>query len=187
MDAGTRLVSAVRDRLAPDGVWTLRERMQSLLRDALGRLPRGKVAESEERYPTSPQGVRAFLNSLFARHFFQVQDSLLEFASDLVTGRPIERAAYCFADVGSGPAVASLALVDLLDCIKDVRPEQETTRVAPIRMLVVLNDVSEPCLKVRQRFDDGVFIPNDATGYPPFVHIRVVRIRDKNGAPSVHV
>jgi hypothetical protein len=66
MTSGTRLANAVRDRLAPDGVWTLRERMQSLLRHALSRLPRGKVSESEERYPTSLYGVRAFLNSLFA-------------------------------------------------------------------------------------------------------------------------
>lgn len=108
------------------------------------------MSESEERYPTSLQGVRAFLNSLFARHFFQVQDSLLEFAGRQVADRLPGRDTVSFADIGSGPAVASLALIDLLDCARQVRRERTAPSMHPIRISFALNDVSEPCLRVGQ-------------------------------------
>jgi len=60
MKSEAQIISEVKTRLAPDRIWKLRDRMELLLRDVLSRLPRGKVSENEERYPTSLQGVRPF-------------------------------------------------------------------------------------------------------------------------------
>ena len=54
----------------------------------------------------------------------------------------------CFADIGSGPAVASLALIDMLDCIGELGLQAHKIAKHPIRMSVVLNDISESCLQV---------------------------------------
>ena len=148
MDFNVHELNTLREHLAPDGVWKLREKTEALLRGTLRRLPHGKVSDNEERYPTTTQGVRSFLNSFFARHFFQVQDSLLALASGLVLRRPREGGTFSFADIGSGPAVASLALMDMLDCIGELGPEAPQIGKRPIRISVVLDDVSEPCLKV---------------------------------------
>jgi len=147
-DSEAHLISATKDRLAPNSIWRLRGSTESLLRSTLDRLPGGKVSESEQRYPTTLQGVRAFLDSLFARHFFQVQDSLLAFVLHLVASQPMEHGTVCFADVGSGPAVASLALMDLLNCVQEIQEEHRAGRQRRIGISVALNDISEPCLNV---------------------------------------
>jgi len=148
MDLNVHQLNTLREHLAPEGVWKLREKTVTLLRDTLRRLPHAKVSENEERYPTTRHGVRSFLNSFFARHFFQVQDSLLALASGVVLGCPRERRSFSFVDIGSGPAVASLALMDMLDCVGSLGPEADQTGSYPIRISVVLNDISEPCLQV---------------------------------------
>ncbi len=67
------LAAAIRARVAPEGIWTLGGAAQKRLSDSLSRLPKKEVSEDERRYPTSPEGLRAFLDGFFARHYFQVK------------------------------------------------------------------------------------------------------------------
>ncbi len=174
MRINTQLMDEVRDYLAPQGVWTLRKETESLLGRTLSGLPRGQVSENEQRCPTTLRGVRAFMNALFARHFFQLQDSLLEFAVDLVASRSSQGEPLCFADIGSGPAVASIALIDLLDSVRQVVRKRTGEGMEPVRLSIVLNDVSEPCLDVGRKMilslsgETSVSVPQIAPVTVPF-------------------
>jgi ribosomal protein RSM22 (predicted rRNA methylase) len=112
-----RLRDFIQNKLCPDGEWKLSDYMRSVLERQISRLPKAIVSEDETRYPTTPAGMRAFLDVFFTRHYFQVQDSLLEymisdeFMDSLATG------ALQILDVGCGPAVASLAITDILGYI----------------------------------------------------------------------
>ena len=150
----------LKEQLAPDGIWTMREEIKSLIQKLLKRLPRGSVSEQERRYPTTPQGMREFLDAFFARHYFQVQDSLVAHLTSSEFMQSIQSGHIQLADIGSGPAIASLAIIDMLEVIlahlseKGNRPSRK-----PLMLSIVLNDTSEICLdfakSVLQSFAQG--------------------------------
>jgi len=148
----SRLRDFVRNELCPNDEWKLSDYMKSVLERQMSRLPEATVSETEIRYPTTFAGMRAFLDVFFARHYFQVQDSLLDYmASDefvdlLSTGK------LQILDVGCGPAVASLAVTDMLNCILDYL--RHTSGLSGSRLLnitYVLNDTSNVCLGTARR------------------------------------
>ena len=132
-------------KLAPNGVWTLRPDIADILHEQMAALPNGtNVGLQERRYPTTSVSMRSFLNAFFARHFFQVQDTILQpeafarFCSSLRKGK------INILDIGSGPAVASLAVLDLINAINDCGCMAEGN------LRVVLNDTSAICLQTGQ-------------------------------------
>lgn len=141
------LAAAIQERVAPDGVWALRDTAQRLLADALKRLPKKDVSEDERRYPTSPEGLRAFVEALFARHYFQVQDSLIQYFASPAFESVAHRGFMHVADIGSGPAVASLAVVGLASTALEAMVTTGLIRgKGSITVHCVINDTSEVCL-----------------------------------------
>jgi len=141
------LAVAIREIAAPNDVWTMRETPLRLLEEALRRLPKAEVSEEERRYPTTPQGMRAFMDRFFARHFFQTQDSLVEYFASLAFEAAARRGYIHVADVGSGPSVASLAIADLAcTTIAATRQVGRIRSAGCLAVHVALNDTSEICL-----------------------------------------
>ena len=141
------LATAIRRIAAPNNVWTMQEAPLKLLAEALRRLPRGNVSDEERRYPTTPQGMRAFLDGFFARHFFQIQDSLVEYFASPIFEAVAQRGHIHVADVGSGPSVASLAIADLASAaIATLRQAGRLRGSGRLTVHVTLNDTSEICL-----------------------------------------
>ena len=131
------------DVVCPSGIWQLNQRMESLLEQQLRRLPRGRVSEEESRYPTTRQGMRAFLDIFFARHYFQAQNSLVEhlisdeFLDMILDGQ------LRVLDIGCGPAVVSLAITDLLDSLMKILVETgQLSRLHTLELTYILNDIS---------------------------------------------
>jgi ribosomal protein RSM22 (predicted rRNA methylase) len=148
----SRLRNFVQNELCPNGEWKLSDYMKSALERQMSRLPEAAVSETETRYPTTLAGMRAFLDVFFTRHYFQVQDSLLdymvsdEFMDSLATGK------LRILDVGCGPAVASLAITDMLGYILGyLRYTGGLPRNRFLNITYVLNDISGVCLGTGQR------------------------------------
>ncbi|MCX5633384.1 MAG: hypothetical protein NTW93_06910 [Phycisphaerae bacterium] len=135
----------VKEKLCPDGVWRFSDPMQAVFNGAIYRFPNKETTETEERYPTTKSGMGAYLDKFFARHYFQVQDSLL----DYMVSEPFLEAIYNgyinILDIGSGPAVASLAIADLVGCITEILAEIQKIN-SKVRLNFVLNDTSSICL-----------------------------------------
>jgi hypothetical protein len=125
--------------------------MKSVLTNEIMRLPKGKVSDTETRYPQRPAEMRAFLIRFFTRHCFQILNSLVDYMSsedflDVVASRHLR-----ILDVGSGPAVASLAITDMLYYILEyLEYVREVPRGGPMRLTHVLNDTSGICLGTGQ-------------------------------------
>ena len=141
------LQNLVREKLCPEGVWELSDAMKSVLSYHISRLPKKQVTETDTRYPVCAASMLAFLEVFFARHYFQIQNSLIsymlsrEFLDILISG--VVR----FLDIGSGPAVASLAVTDILACILEYfRDLGVMPRDNAVKILYVLNDTSGICL-----------------------------------------
>ncbi len=114
-----------------------------MLTKTLRTLPsKENVSECECRYPQTRSGMRAFLETFFARHFFQVQDSLLQ--TDMLSAlvASIRRGRLNIADIGSGPAVTSLAVLDMLSALHNLN------KLHPISVRIILNDTSPVCLQI---------------------------------------
>ncbi len=76
------LLEEIRGKLVPDNIWTLRPVIHEILKTEIANLPSGQhLEEMERRYPSTPSGMGIFLNDFFARHFFQIQDSILQEAT----------------------------------------------------------------------------------------------------------
>ncbi|MFB0524293.1 MAG: hypothetical protein ACETVZ_02050 [Phycisphaerae bacterium] len=146
------LKNLVLKELCPYGIWQLTDVMKSGLRYQISRLPKRKVSEDETRYPQSPAGMRAFLVKFFARHYLQTQNSLV----DYVTGQDffdIFMSGHLrILDIGSGPAVASLAITDMLTCfLEHLKDTGERLKNKIVKVDYVLNDTSSICLGTGQR------------------------------------
>lgn len=145
------LQNLVLKELCPDGIWQLTDVMKSVLRYQISRLPKSKVSETDTRYPTTPASMRAFLDVFFTWHFFQVQDSLFNYMTsedflDIVGSGHLR-----ILDVGSGPAVASLAITDMLACILEhIEYIEGWPKGGTVKVAYVLNDTSSICLGVGQ-------------------------------------
>lgn len=146
------LKKLVLNELCPDGIWRLTDVMKSVLKLKLSRLPRGEVSEDDTRYPSSPTGMRAFLVKFFTRHILQAQNSLLDYMVSEEFLGIIRNGKLRILDIGSGPAVASMAISDMLNCIlRHTGEEKNWPMCRRIRMDYVLNDTSGICLGTGQR------------------------------------
>lgn len=147
-----KLRDFIQNELCPNGEWELSDYMRATLERQISRLPKAVISEEDTRYPTTLAGMRAFLDVFFTRHYFQVQDSLLEymisdeFMDSLATGK------LQILDVGCGPAVASLAITDMLGYILEYfRYVVDLPRSWFLNITYVLNDTSGICLGTGQR------------------------------------
>jgi len=141
----------VHKRLCPDGIWQLSDAVRSVLRYQMSRLPRSNVSEADTRYPTTPASMRAFLNVFFARHFFQSQNSLVDYMTSQDFLNIVGSGHLRILDIGSGPAVASLAVTDMLAClVEHLENAGEWPKGKSLNITYVLNDTSGICLGTGQ-------------------------------------
>jgi len=133
--------------LRPDGIWQLDGFMKSIVSRQISYLPTSKVTEDETRYPESPSAMRAFLIKFFCRHYLQTQNSLIEYISSQDFYNIIRLGHLRILDIGSGPAVASLAITDMLDhLIKYFEETGEWPKGKRVKIDYILNDTSSVCL-----------------------------------------
>ncbi len=137
--------------LCPDGIWQLSDAVKSVLRYQISRLPRSNVSETDTRYPTTPASMRAFLNVFFSRHFFQSQNSLIDYMTSQDFLNIVDSGHLRILDVGSGPAVTSLAVTDMLACLlENLEYVGEWPKGKIVNITYVLNDTSGICLGTGQ-------------------------------------
>lgn len=143
----SKLRETVEAKLCPDGQWQLSRLVESLLRRKINSLPKRKVTEEETRYPLDFAGMRAFLETFFARHYFQVQNSLLDYMTSGEFVNLYKSGRLNILDIGSGPAVSSLAIINMLNeiigCIED---KYSFRRLDKVHVNIVLNDIVKVCL-----------------------------------------
>lgn len=146
------LQNLVLQELRPDEIWQLSNLMKSILRRQISHLPKSKVTEDETRYPQSPVSMRAFLIKFFARHYLQTQNSLVEYITSQDFYNIIRFGHLRILDVGSGPAVASLAITDMLAClIEHLKYIGIWPRGKRVTIDYILNDTSGICLGTGKR------------------------------------
>ncbi|HUT46231.1 MAG TPA: hypothetical protein VMX36_08080 [Sedimentisphaerales bacterium] len=137
--------------LCPDGIWQMTDVMKSVLRYHISRLPNRKVSEDETRYPQSPASMRAFLVKFFVRHYLQTQNCLLDYMISQDFIETIRDRHIRILDIGSGPAVTSLAITDMLACVlRHLRDEGDRSGNKVI-VEYTLNDISGFCLGTGQQ------------------------------------
>lgn len=145
------LKNLVYKSLCPDGIWQLSDAVKSVLRYQISRLPRSNVSETDTRYPTTPASMRAFLNVFFTRHFFQSQNSLIDYMTSQDFLNIVDSGHLRILDVGSGPAVTSLAVTDMLACLlENLEYVGEWPKGKIVNITYVLNDTSSICLGTGQ-------------------------------------
>jgi len=146
------LQNLVQKELCPDGIWQLSDVMQSILKHQVSRLPKRKVSETDTRYPVSPASMRSFLEVFFTRHYFQIQSSLINYVVSQDFLDIIRAGRLRILDIGSGPAVASLAITDMLVYIlKYLKNLDDWPKGKVIKVTYVLDDTSGICLGIGQR------------------------------------
>jgi len=112
------LLREVKEQLAPNEIWTLRRSIEEVLNSEMASLPQGKeISKLERRFPTTLSALQAFLNAFLHGTFFKFR--ILYLQPDVFERflNIIRKGALHIADVGSGPAVASLAFLDLITAI----------------------------------------------------------------------
>jgi len=141
------LQNQVKENLCPNGIWQLNDLIKSILKRQIYRLPKGKVTEDETRYPERPAAMRAFLIKFFTRHYLQTQNSLVEYITSRDFYNIIRLGHLRILDVGSGPAVASLAITDMLACLLEhLEDTGEWPKGKRVKVDYILNDTSNICL-----------------------------------------
>jgi SAM-dependent methyltransferase len=145
------LQNLIREELCQNGMWQLSDVMKSALIHQICRLPKNEVSEIETRYPQSPAEMRAFLVKFFTRHYFQTQNSLIDYMTSQDFLDIVRFGHLRILDVGSGPAVASLAITDMLAFILEyLKYIEEWPKDKTVKMTYVLNDTSGICLGTGQ-------------------------------------
>ncbi|GAG15183.1 unnamed protein product, partial [marine sediment metagenome] len=145
------LQNLIREELCQNEMWQLSDVMKSALIHQICRLPKNEVSEIETRYPQSPAEMRAFLVKFFTRHYFQTQNSLIDYMTSQDFLDIVRFGHLRILDVGSGPAVASLAITDMLACILEyLNYIEEWPKDKTVKMTYVLNDTSGICLGTGQ-------------------------------------
>ena len=142
----------VYEELCPDGIWRLPDIVQSVLRYNISRLPKREVSKTDTRYPIDRASMRAFLEVFFSRHYFQVQNSLIDYIISEDFFDTVGAGHLRILDIGSGPAVASLAITTLLCCVlKALIDLGYWPRTKVVKVTYLLNDISSICLATGQR------------------------------------
>jgi len=133
----------IKEILFPNDIWQLTPLIENILKRQLLKLPKREVSQVEQRYPTLPSGMRAFLDKFYARHYFQVQNSLFDYLTSQEFLEVINSGKLQILDIGSGPAVASLAITDF---IFQLFHNISGYKRKPLEITYVLNDTSDICL-----------------------------------------
>ncbi len=95
--------------------------------------------------------MRAFLDVFFTRHFFQSQNSLIDYMTSQDFLNIVDSGHLRILDVGSGPAVASLAITDMLACLLEyLGYVGKWPKGKAMKVTYVLNDISRICLGAGQ-------------------------------------
>ena len=154
--------------VVPGWVCWLSDVVKSTLDQEIISLPRDAVSDDETRYPVDEPSMRAFLETFFTRHLFQLQRSLAEYIASPDLQKTLRFGPLRLLDIGSGPALASLAILDLIH--RMMLSANPRTRIWPFRMVHVLNDTSSVCLATGKRMltayhrlarTDGLTLHND--------------------------
>ncbi len=142
----------VLQELRPDGIWQSTDNVKSVLRYQISRLPKGKVSEDETRYPENPASMRAFLIKFFTRHYLQTQNSLVKYMTSQDFFDIIRFGHLRILDIGSGPAVASLAITNMLACLLEhLEDIGRWSKGKKLKIDYILNDTSGICLGTAKR------------------------------------
>jgi ribosomal protein RSM22 (predicted rRNA methylase) len=146
--------SQIKSEICPDGIWELSDRVKNVLRRQIGRLPNKSVSKEETMFPSTASGMRAFLEVFFSRHYFQVQNSLLDYVASEDFYDILDSGEIRILDVGCGPAVGAMAVTDIVMSLLENR---NSLRQRPVRFVYVLNDTSGICLATGQRMLNEYF------------------------------
>ena len=139
--------SLLSQELCPDGIWQLSDVIKSILRLQISRLPKDNVSEDEARYPKNPTAMRAFLIKYFCRHYIQTQNSLIKYITSQDFYNIIRLGHLSILDIGSGPAVTSLAITDMLErLLKYLEDTGEWPKGKKVKVDYILNDTCSFCL-----------------------------------------
>jgi hypothetical protein len=102
--------------------------------------------------------MRAFLDVFFARHFLQVQNSLVKYLASEDGLSSLGEGHLRILDIGSGPAVASLAITEVVAHIAgDLVSSSAWHGNKQIQVTYVLNDTESICLGLAQAMLDYYF------------------------------
>jgi len=146
------LENLTREELCPNGIWQRTNVVKSLLRHQICRLPKSEVSKIRTRYPQSQAEMKVFLVKFFTRHYFQTQNSLVDYMTSQKFLDIVMSGRLRILDVGSGPAVASLAITEMLACIiEHLKYTEEWPKGKTVKITYVLNDTSNICLGTGQR------------------------------------
>ena len=152
------LQDLVRKDLCPDGIWQPTNIIKSVLKYQISRLPKAKVEDIEIRLPQNPPLMRAFLIKFFTRHYFQIQNSLIDYMTSQDFLNAAKSGRLQILDVGCGPAVASLAITEMFGRILEHLEDMgEWPKGKIVKMNYVLNDTSDICLATGQRILEHYF------------------------------
>lgn len=133
--------------LCPDEIWQLSETIRSVIKRQISRLPKREVSEWGTRYPEDMAGMRAFLQVFFTRHLFQIQSTLVDHVSSPDFLATLKAGRLRMLDIGSGPAVASLAITDMVTrFLVNAADRRARPRPRKITITHVLNDPAAICL-----------------------------------------
>ena len=183
--------------LCPDGIWMLSDVIRSVLRYHISRLPNRKVTEDDTRYPQDGAGMKAFLIKFFSRHYLQSQNSLIDYITskdffDIINRRQIK-----ILDIGSGPAVTSLAITNMVRFLVEyLQLTGKWSRSIRIKFDYILNDTSSICLGTGQsmlrnyfvrRFNKALFLNNIIRIHKPFPENmnQIKRLRSNSGVYDI--
>lgn len=141
-----------REDLCADGIWRLSASARSVLDRQIASLPQTAVSDDETRYPIDPKSMRAFLQVFFTRHLLQIHNSIIGYLGSVDLQEAVRSHPLRVLDIGSGPAVASLAIMDLLRHTLCAAESPGIPLCPPVfRMVHVLNDTSPICLTTGTR------------------------------------
>ncbi len=147
------LYNSVRDELCHNGVWKISDDLERILNRQINRFPKRETNDEETRYPEDKASMGAFLDKFFPRHYFQVQNSIIEYMTSDEFVDLIKTGTLNILDIGSGPAVASLAITDIL---VGVLKTLELNKMVSINY--ILNDPINICLGVGKDLLNSYFL-----------------------------
>ena len=137
--------------LYPDGVCQPSNLIKFVLDQQMIGLPRNKVSDQETRYPVDEPSMYAFLSTFFTRHLFQAQRSLVDYVATPDFQKATRFGPLRMLDIGAGPAVASLAMLDVVHRVASRENPQVSTHARRAGIVHVLNDTSPICLATGKR------------------------------------
>jgi hypothetical protein len=138
-------LAEVREEIVPGDIWTLDDELEKILKQQISSLPSpSNSSGSEYKYPEDKASLRGFLDRLFARHFFQIQNAILQQDTFERLVSAVQRRNITVADIGCGPAVASTTILNIVSnvCCKLNKS---------IYVNIVLNDISIEALAVGRK------------------------------------